>query len=58
MTEAVDRQTGQRFRVLFFATHVSDRNKPERVVVYAGENRMDKVLVRDETEFNRMYEIK
>ena len=58
MIEAVETQTGKRYRVLYNATQVSEFDKPEKVVVYALESMLDHVFVRKESEFKRRFEVK
>lgn len=58
MTEAKELATGIIYRILYrTAHHVSDRDKIVPVVVYAPIHYLDRVLVRNESEFKHKFEM-
>jgi len=57
MTEATDLHTGDRYRILHFATDKTKSKYGLKMVVYAHENRLDEVFTMLLSEFVRLFDI-
>jgi len=57
MIEAVNLKTGARYRILYYATDCTNSRDGTPVVVYANENALDRVFVRDLVEFEKKFEV-
>jgi len=59
VTEAKEISTGRLYKVIFQeVSYVSSYDKTKRVVIYVDQQDQTRVLVRDQNEFDRMFEVK
>ena len=57
MIEAVNLKTGARYRILYYATDCTNHRNGTPAVVYANEEALDKVFVRDLEEFEKKFDV-
>ncbi len=57
MIEAVHLKTGNRYRILHYGTDCTNSRDGVQVVIYAREEFLDKIYVRELEEFERKFRI-